>query len=188
MTRGNKQSVALGPGYLYIAVLASTEPADLVTAWAAAWKPLGYTNDGTSQSYAPSYDDVEVAEELDPIDSVPTGRKITVSFDLAENTALNYKRAMNGGTITVTGTAPNEVFKFEPPDLGAEVAVMIGFESEDHKERWVWRQCKQTGNSETARKKGADKALIPMEFTAFPPDAGGKPFMRLSSRTGEAAS
>lgn len=188
MPRGNKQSVALGPGYLYLAVLGSTEPTDLVTAWAAAWKPLGYTNDGSTQTYAPSYDNVEVAEELDPIDSVPTGRVITVGFALAENTALNYKRAMNGGTITVTGIDPDEVYKFEPPDLGEETAVMIGFESEDHLERWVWRQCKQTGSAETSRKKGADKALIPMEFTSYPPDAGGKPFMRLSQRVGEASS
>lgn len=188
MPRGNKQSVALGPGQLFIAVLGSTEPTDLSTAWDAAWKPLGYTNDGSQQSYAPSYDDVEVAEELDPVDSVPTGRKITVSFDLAENTALNYKRAMNGGTITVSGVAPDQIFKFEPPALGTETQVMIGFESEDHAERWVWRQCKQTGSSETSRKKGADKALIPMEFTCYPPDAGGTPFVRLSNRAGEAAS
>jgi len=187
MTRGNRLSVALGPGMLYMAVLGSDEPIDTTTAWPAAWKPLGYTNDGSQQSYAPQYDDVEVAEELDPLDSVPTGRKIIVSFDLAENTALNYKRAMNGGTIVVSGLT-DEIYTFEPPDLGEEVSVMLGFESEDHEERWVWRQTKQTGTVATARKKGADKALIPMEFTCYPPDAGGKPFKRISIRAGEAES
>lgn len=187
MPRGNPLSVALGPGYLYLAILGSTEPTDLSTAWDAAWKPLGYTEEGSSFSYAPSYDPVPVAEELDPIDSVATGREITVTFSLAENTALNYQRAMNGGTITVTGTDPDQVFAFEPPDLGAEVQTMLGFESERHDERWVWRQCKQTGTVQTDRRKGADKALIPMTFTVYKP-ADAAPFLRLSSRPGEAAS
>jgi hypothetical protein len=185
--RGNALSVALGPGYLYLAVLGTSEPTDLSTAWDAAWKPLGYTDAGSTQSYAPAYDNVEVAEELDPIDSVATGREIKVSFSLAENTALNYQRAMNGGTITVTGTSPDQIFAFEPPDLGDETQVMLGFESEQHDERWVWRQCKQTGTVQTDRKKGADKALIPMEFSVYKP-AAAKPFIRLSTRAGEAAS
>ena len=33
-TRGNRDQLALGPGYLYTAILATTEPADLVTPWA----------------------------------------------------------------------------------------------------------------------------------------------------------
>lgn len=185
MPRGNAQAVALGPGYLYLAVLGSTEPVDLAAAWAAAWKPLGYTQEGTTHSYSPEYEDVDVAEELDPIDSIATSRAISVQFGAAENTALNYKRAMNGGLITVSGTAPDEVFKFEPPDLGDEVYTMIGFESEKHDERWVWRQCKQVGSAETNRRKGAEKALIPMEFRAYVPAAGGKPFVRLSNRAGE---
>lgn len=194
MPRGNPAAVALGPGYLYLAILGSTEPVNTVTggifsdAWAAAWVPLGYTEEGSTQSYSPEYEDVVVAEELDPIDSIATSRSISVSFGAAENTALNYKRAMNGGTITVSGTAPAEVFKFEPPDLGSETLTMIGFESEDHQERWVWRQAKQVGSAETARRKGAEKALIPMEFRVFVPDAGGKPFTRWSCRPGEAVS
>ena len=87
----------------------------------------------------------------------------------------------------MTGTAPNQIFKFEPPDLGAETMTMIGFESEDGHERWVWRACKQLGSAETPRRKGADKAAIPMEFRAFVPASGAKPFMRLSNRPGETA-
>lgn len=188
MPRGNPAAVALGPGYLYLAVLGSTEPTDLTAAWDAAWKPLGYTEEGSTFSYAPTYENVEVAEELDPIDSVATGRQIRVGFSLAENTALNYKRAMNGGTITVTGVDPDEIFSFEPPDLGDEVQVMLGFESESHDERWVWRQCKQVGTVETQRRKGAAKGLIPMEFDVFKPSTGEKSFIRLSNRAGEAAS
>lgn len=191
MPRGNPASVALGPGALYFAILGSPEPTDLTTAWTSAWLPLGYTDAGVAHSVETSYDDVEVAEELEPVDSAATGRTVTVSFDAAEQTALNYKRALNGGTITVTGTAPNQIFKFEPPDLGNETRTMIGWESERNLaspgrgERWVWRLCKQTGGSETERRKGATKALIPMSFRCYKP-ADAKSFMRLSGVAGEA--
>ncbi len=181
-TRGNPANVALGPGLLLAAIIGATEPTDLTTAWAPAWVPIGYTAEGSTASYSTSYDPVEVAEELDMIDQVATGREIKVSFSSAEMTAINFKRAMNGGTITITGTGASAIATFEPPELGEELYVALGFESEDHKERWVWRQCKQTGNVEVGRKKGADKALIPMEFSVFKPTSGLKPFKMINSR------
>jgi hypothetical protein len=185
MPRGNPQNIALGPGYLKIAPIGSTVPTGIDDAWAAAWTSLGYTNDGNSSNYAPTYEDVEVAEELEPIDSIATGRSLSVSFTLAELTAVNLKAAMNGGTIThvpVAGAVTRAHTKFEPPELGVELFVMIGFESEDTLERIVWKQCKQVGGVETARRKGAEKAGIPCEFRAFKPSAGGAPFVRYSGR------
>lgn len=186
--RGNPTNIALGPGQLYIAPLGSAVPASLDDAWAIAWTPLGYTNDGSAQAYAPSYDDVTVAEELEPIDSVATGRTISVSFTLAEPTAKNLKAAMNGGTITFTpaaGAITRPFTTFEPPDLGIEQHVMIGFQAEDGLERIMWRDTKQVGNVELARRKGADKAGIPCEFRAFKPSVG-KVFTRYNGRGSDA--
>lgn len=183
MPRGNPKAVTLGPGKLFIAPLGSTEPADLTTAWPAAWVGVGYTEEGSSFSYEVSYEDVPVAEELDPIDSKPTGRNASVSFASAEVTAENLKRAMNGGTIT-TGTG---IKTFEPPELGVETNVMLGFESEDGEERWVWRQCKQTGTVEMARRKGATKTTIANSFKVFKPAAGGAPFKVIISDARTAA-
>lgn len=185
MTRGTPTNIALGPGKLRIAPLGSAVPASLDDAWAAAWTNLGYTNDGSSQSYSPAYEDVEVAEELEALDSVSTGRTIAVSFTLAELTAKNLRAAMNGGTVVhtpVAGAITKAFTTFEPPELGVELQVMIGFESEDGLERIVWRQCKQVGAVETARRKGAEKAGIPCEFRAYKPAAGGSPFIRRSGR------
>lgn len=185
MPRGNPTNIALGPGILKIAALGSDEPANLDAAWDAAWTDLGYTNDGSAQAYAATYEDVEVAEELEPIDSVPTGRTISVSFTLAELTATNLEAAMNGGTVTFTavgGGVTTAFTSFEPPALGTETHVMIGFESEDALERIVWRDCKQVGSIEMGRRKGAEKAGIPCEFRAFIPSDGSRPFIRLSGR------
>lgn len=252
MANGNPTSIRVGAGLLRIAPLGSLEPTDLVAVWDPAWIQLGYTEEGSTFSYELSSEAIEVAEELDPIRNDTTGRTISIAFSLAEITATNVARSMNGGTMVVgagvgaqqrtigsgtiiatTGTftaaAPHaliagdpvvfgaivtttgvvagtvyyviatgltttafklsltpggsaivltgdgsftglaevlsRVVTFEPPAIGTETRVMLGWESFDKQERWVFRKCFQTGNVETARKKAPDKALLPVEFS-----------------------
>jgi hypothetical protein len=158
---------------LFLGPLGTTEPSDLTTDWtvvSAAWVMLGYTDAGSEFKYSTSTDAVEVAEELDPISNEATSRTGMVSFALAEMTASNLKRAMNGGTIT-SGTG---IVTFEPPDLGDVVRCMLGFESEDGTERWVWRQCFQNGDTTITRAKGASKATISCQFALEKPATGAK--------------
>jgi hypothetical protein len=173
MARGNPGALGLGPGYLYFAAIGTTEPSDLVTAWAAVsanWAGIGYTDEGSEFGYSPDTDTVQVAEELDPVQIVTTGRSSTVAFAMAEITAAHLQLAMNGGDLTV-GTG---IVTFEPPDLGSETRIMLGFESEDHEERWVFRQCFQSGDVSIVRRKGADKATIAVEFSLEKPATGSK--------------
>jgi hypothetical protein len=168
---GNPNAISLGPGTLRIADLGSTEPTDLTTAWPAAWVELGYTFEGNQWSYELAVEPVEVAEELDPIRYATTGRVIKVGFTLAEITATNLKRALNGGTI-VTGSG---FVTYEPPAFATETRKMYGWESDDAQERWVFRQCLSAGTVETSRRKGADKAGFPFELNCEKP-AGVQPF------------
>lgn len=174
MARGNPGNLALGPGSLYIAVLGTPEPADLTTPWAtvsANWLQLGYTAEGSTFNYSVDSENVEVAEELDPVAVALTSRELSLAFALAEVTAKNLQRALNGGTIT-TGAG---IVTFEPPDLGEELRTMLGWESEDHSERWIYRKCLQVGNMEMSRAKGAAKATIACDFKLERPTAA-KPF------------
>lgn len=186
---GNAENLSLGPGKLYVAPLGTDEPADLTAPWPTGWKEVGYTDEGSQFEYQYETDAVTVAEELDPVFYRTTGRNGNVSFAMAENTARNLTIAFNGGTVTVAGTEPNQVVTYEPPAPGEEVRRMIGFESEDGEERWVWRQCFQSGNVSVARKNGADKATIPVEMRIEKPANGAKPFKVLYSinRKGDAA-
>jgi len=175
MARGTPANLALGPGYLYLAPLGTTEPVDVATAIAsvsANWLLLGYTDQGSTFNYQLNTDQVMVAEELDIIQNVPTGRTMSVDFALAEITATNLKRAFNGGTIT----SGSGVVFFEPPVLGTEVRVMLLFESEDHTERWVYRQVYNNGQIAMPRQKGAAKAVIPVTFQLEKPATGLNPF------------
>ena len=178
--RGAPTALALGPGQLFIGALGTAEPTDLVTAWSAVsanWVMLGYTDAGSEFKYVPSMDNVEVAEELDPVSTQTTGRLCTVSFVLAQVTVGNLKRALNGGTV-VTGGG---LVTFEPPDLGTEVRTMLGFESEDSTERWIYRQCFQQGDVTITRAKGAAKATISCEFKLEKPATGSRLFKAIMS-------
>ena len=175
MARGNPAALALGPGYLYAGPLGTTEPSDLVTPWAtvsAAWLALGYTETGSEFDYNLNTGEVAVAEELDPVAIATTGRTSTVIFNLSQMTVTNLKLAMNGGVITV-GTG---IITIEPPDLGTEVRTMLGWEAEDHTERWVWRQCLQSGTMKIIRAKGNANATIATTFSLEKPATGSRLF------------
>jgi hypothetical protein len=165
---GTATNVRVGPGWLYIAPLGTDEPDDLTADWHADWVPVGYTDEGSSFGFDQTFEDVEVEEEYDPVDTAQTGRQITVSFAAAELTATNLQRAFNGGEID-TGT---EIVTFTPPAAGDVTRVMIGWESTDSKERWVFRRCLQVGSVEVTRRRAPNKATVPMEFRATMPDEG----------------
>jgi hypothetical protein len=169
--------VKSGPGKLRFAAVSSTEPADLITAWAAAWVQVGYTDAGHTFTYTPAFDDVEVAEEYLPIRTVQTGLDATVEFSAAETTSKNIQTALNGGTIT-TGTG---IVTFDPPAFGSVTYTAIGWESDAADERWVYRKCLQTGATAFAREKAPSKTLVPMTFRLQTVSAVIKPWKAILS-------
>ncbi|MGC5664926.1 hypothetical protein ACN261_31550 [Micromonospora sp. WMMD723] len=172
MAGKNKGQLALGPGILREAPLGSLEPVDLTTPWDAAWNTMGYTKEGSKLSYELDTGTVEVAEEIDPIHIAINSRSLKVAFALMQLTANNLRIAWNGGTIT-TGTG---IVVYEPHQPGEEVRRMLGFESSDGTERWVFREALQGGNVELERKRGADAAVIANEFQLAKPSPVLLPF------------
>lgn len=169
---GNPLAVRVGPGILKIAPLGTAEPVDLATAWNVAWVDLGYTDEGSNFVFETTFENVEVAEEYDPVAILQTARQIQINFALAELTADNMKRAFNGGTVTTAGA----IVTFDPPPAGTFTPVMLGWESTDAKERWVFRRCIQVGTVDIPRRKAPDKAVIPVSFRAMKP-TGVQPFV-----------
>lgn len=174
-------ALALGPGYLYAAPLLTALPTNTVAGsvftdvWPVAWILLGATDKGSEFSYELSTDEVEVAEFLDPVAYTSTKRSSGLAFDMVQISATNMKRAFNGGTIVSTGSGATLLSKLTPPDVGAEVRTMIGWESQDNTERLVGYQCLQTGKIGVGRRKGSDKATLGMDFK-FEKPATGAPF------------
>jgi hypothetical protein len=162
---GDPTAVRVGPGWLYIAPVGTAEPDDLAGDWDAAWAPLGYTEEGSAFSFENTFEDIPVAEELEPIAILQTARNISVSFAAAELTAANLQTALNGGTITTA----DGVVTFEPPEAGEFTHVAVGWQSTDGLERWIFRKGIQTGNVELGRRKAPAKATVPMSFRFMKP-------------------
>jgi hypothetical protein len=172
------------PGKLYIAPLESApgtptaEPATVNEAWAAVWVPLGYTDEGSVFNYELSVDNVEVAEELDPIARVTTGRDASVEFALAELTYRNLTIAFNGGIVVGDGLE----WEFEPPDLGNEERVMIGWDASfdplTNDLRMIFRRCLQGGSLGIENRKGTTKSVIASTFQLEKP-LDGRPLLKI---------
>lgn len=185
--RGTPANLALGVGYVYVADLGTPEPTDLVTAWSAVsanWVLIGYTDQGSEFHYTISADPVDVAEELDPLSFQTTGRQANVQFAMAEVTATNLKRAMNAPNSSIT--AGTGIAIFEPPDTGQEIRRMLAFESEDHTERWIFRQCFQAGDVAMQRRKGATNTTIATQYNLEKPATGLRLFRAIMASPGRA--
>jgi hypothetical protein len=171
-------NLATDPGYLFWAPLSSTVPVNTVAAsvftdaWNAAFILLGATKEGSEFNWQTQTDTIDCAEFLDHLRYVDTSREGTVKFELMTLSAANVKKMLNGGTIVPTGSGATLSSVYTPPLLGASVRCMLGWESQDATERFVWNQCYQTGQLTISRKKGADNATLPVEFSIEVPTSG----------------
>lgn len=171
--------VKVGAGILWVGPVGVLEPNDLTTPWGTVdpdWLALGYTEEGHEFSTEPTFEPVEVAEELEPIRYEQNANASRLAFAAAEMTARNLSLAYNGGTIT---TLNGTVVKFEPPEIGDVTRAAFGWESNDGTQRRVFRKCLQTGNVATAWRKSPTKALIPMEFRLETVGGGLRPWIAI---------
>lgn len=186
--------LATDPGFLWYAPLGTAEPTHAVTASkfsdsltsATGWVQLGATEEGHNFNFQTTFDTVTVAELLDPVKYVTTGRSGSIAFALSNFVMSNVKLALNGGTVTTTGTTTTTMATYTPPALGAEVRVQILWESQDATERLVCYQTINTGQVSIARRKGADNANLPVEFSLEVP-ASGNPFKYLTAGVARSA-
>lgn len=165
---GTVANVDYGPGWVYVAPIGTTEPADASTALPSAWRAVGYTESGNSRGTEITAEDIEVAEELEPIITVETKRLTTITFDMAEVTRGNLALALNAGANVATSAA-----SLDPPALGASVDVMIVWDSlatvSASNIRWIFRKCRNVSNIEVQSRKAPQKGLIPVSFRCNKP-------------------
>jgi len=101
--------VILGTGNLFVAnesdlngsspnATFPTTPAD--TPSSSYWDNIGYSEGGFSLEYDKTFEDVMVAEEIDPIKTIKTAQEVRITGELAQASLRNLKFAMAGGTTT----------------------------------------------------------------------------------------
>lgn len=182
-------SPLVGPGFLWIAPLATAEPTPAVTAGKfsdaipAAFLPLGATTEGTTFAYSTEVEPIEVAEFFDPISYYTTSRNGSIAFALANYTLTNLRRALNGGiaALTTTGVAGSEIATFEPPTPGTEVRSMLLWQSDDDTVRLLVRKAISSGEVSMTMNKAPNYASIPFMFNMEIPTSTSVPFKMWSA-------
>jgi hypothetical protein len=154
--------------------------------WPVGWLSIGATEDGSEFTYETKVDAVKVAEFFDPIKWSTTDRSGSMSFNMADYTLTNWKRAVNGGTLTiVSGTTTTQLNSFVPPSPGNEVRAMLGWESLDNTMRIIMYQCINSGTITSAYKKAPDFAVLPCQFN-FEVPSSGSPWKMYTAGTARA--
>jgi hypothetical protein len=167
-----------GPGFLYTAPVGSSLPANTVTggvftdAITTPYIFLGPTDSGSDWSYNQTDGQIEVAESLDIVKHVITGRAGSASFSLANYSATNLALALNGATKTVTGTTGTTLTKVTPVLPGQEVRSMLVWESGDFTVRKVAYSCLYTGDLKETFNKQPAKSVLPISAMFEIPSSG----------------
>jgi hypothetical protein len=101
--------VLLGTGTLYTVLESdlngaspnATFPTDPTTAPSSSYfTDIGYSEGGFSLEYDKTFEDIMVAEEIDPIKTIKTAQEVRITGELAQASLANLKLAMAGGTIS----------------------------------------------------------------------------------------
>jgi len=171
----NPLLIKAGPGKIYYAPLGTAIPtftaaaSKIVGAW-TSWVAVGATDEGLTYSESTDTEDITVAESQYPVRTVTTGKSGSVAFAMSHIDDTNWRVATNGGTVTTTGTGATLINTFVPPLVGAEIRVMLGFQSLDDDEVLIWPQVFNGGGFETARSTFSTKHTLPVTFNVELPD------------------
>jgi hypothetical protein len=167
--------IETGPGIIRYAPLGTPIPAvtaaasKVVATW-TSWVAPGATDAGMTYTESAETSDIKVAESVYSVRTVTTGKSGRIAFVLNEIDDLNWQLAMNGGTITTSGSGPTKLNAYVPPLIGAERRVMLSFQSLLDDEIIVWPQVFNVGSVEYVRGTYETKAGLAIEFNAELPD------------------
>ena len=175
--------VMLGTGVLYVGDEATAFPADPSTSPSGSdWSDIGYSENGWTLDYDKTFEDVMVAEEIDPIFTIKTAQEVRISGELAQVSLGNLKEAMGGGTIT-TGTPSTGFSELKPPssDSFLEKSLLLRIDAPDStlggtlKKRDVLvPRAVNVGAFSMTHAKAPQKVLVAVEYKVLKPGSGAQ--------------
>lgn len=172
--------IVVGPGTLYTAPLGEAFPTNPATAPAGNWAEIGYSENGWSIEADKTFEDVFVAEEIDPVATFKTAQLIRIVGEMAQISLVNLQLAFGGGTISVDDPAVG-FDTYTPPasDAFAELAVLLRTkaapgvtESPNWMRDWQFPRAVAAGAISQQLTKAPQKALLATEFRALVPSTG----------------
>lgn len=124
-------NVIVGYGYLYTAPsgtalpVLTTQPSS--STWTSAgFTEVGYTDDGVTVTYTPTFKSIDVDESMSPVQIVLIGEKLEISVKLAEATLLNLVQSIAGSTLTENTTT--STLTLGNPSNPNQGEIVLGFQ------------------------------------------------------------
>jgi hypothetical protein len=119
-------------GKLLCAPVGTAGPTDVTTDWPSGWYDLGYLDDdGPSLTPSLSSEDIKAWQSLMPVRKVVTERTLEIKGKLIQENTETLVLAFGGGTWTTTGTDPDLVYQYTPPDPAFIDERAFGLEVQD---------------------------------------------------------
>ena len=186
-TSGTISEVIVGTGILYVAAIANDGnasgdyvafPADNGSgAWstpAAGWVDVGYSEDGWTLEMDKTFEDIMVAEEVDPIGTFKTAQEVRLTGELAQAGMTNLQIALGGGTFTSSDTNnyASDYASLIPPatDDFDEKSLLLVVDGPAGADRHVEiPRALNVGAFSMAHQKAPQKVVIATEFKVLKP-------------------
>jgi len=189
-TNGTISEVIVGTGVLYVAAIANDGnttgggdyvafPGDNSGAWAtpaSGWVDVGYSEDGWTLEMDKTFEDIMVAEEIDPIATFKTAQEVRLTGELAQAGMSNLQTALGGGTFTENDTT-NYAAGYDtltPPatDGFDEKSLLLIVDGPAGADRHVEiPRAVNVGAFSMAHQKAPQKVVIAVEFKLLKPKA-----------------
>lgn len=183
----NTEEILMGVGTVYTAPVGTAFPADPTAAVGGSWLEIGYTEEGWHLSVERDTEDIDVAEEIDPVDIVATSRESHWVGNSVQGSLENLKLALGGGTITtVAGPPARKEFVPSGTDVLDRVAVLFRGKAPSVAGVAKVRQIDipvtvPVGAVEIASRKAPAKTSIAMDFRIV--KATGEDFFKITDLT-----
>ncbi len=186
-TNGTISEVIVGTGILYVAAIAADGnasgnyvafPADNGSgAWstpAAGWVDVGYSEDGWTLEMDKTFEDIMVAEEIDPIGTFKTAQEVRLTGELSQASTTNIQLALGGGTFTSSDTNnyASDYASLIPPstDDYDEKSLLLVVDGPSGADRHVEiPRAVNVGAFSMAHQKAPQKVVIATEFKVLKP-------------------
>ena len=185
--------VILGTGNLFVASETDinagtaefpTNPA--TTPSASYWDNIGYSEGGFSLEYDKTFEDVMVAEEIDPIKTIKTAQEVRITGELAQASLRSLKFAMAGGTTTANAPASGYTTLVPPTtDAFEEKSLLLRVNAPGHDEAGTAKvrdiqvpRSVNVGAFSMVHAKAPQKVTITIEYKVLKPNTGA-PFANI---------
>lgn len=172
----DRGEVLVGTGTLYWAPENEAFP-DVDTAPAGNWADIGYSDDGWAFGGDFSFEDVEVAEEVDPLETYKTAQTLRLAGVLAQASLTNHALAMGDdpSTTIAADAGPPAINRYTPSSTATYTPLALLLRvtgTDDLARQYEIKKAVNVGGFEIPYRAAPNKAIIAVEFRLLLPDSG----------------